>query len=68
VTGWVAKHTGRAFGHAIIEWLSEPHAEYDDPSAPHEQGPFIAEHLQTVQWRGHRVYVPPLRAQLRVCE
>jgi hypothetical protein len=66
--GWVADYTGRAFSHAIIEWLSAPRAELDDASAPHEQGPFIASHLETVQCQGHRIQVPPLSAQLRVCE
>jgi len=65
---WVAKYTGRAFCHAIIEWLSEPLAEHDDVAAPHEQGPFIAGQLEEVHWRGHRVRVPPLLAQLRVSE
>ena len=66
--GWVAEHTGRAFHGAIVEWLSNPHAENDDASAPHEQGPFVADQLETVQWHGHRIYVPPLSAQLRTCE
>ncbi len=55
---WVAKYAGRAFWHAIIEWLSEPLAEHDDVAAPHEQGPFIAGQLEEVQWRGHRVRMP----------
>jgi hypothetical protein len=66
--GWVANYTGRAFCHAVVEWLSEPLAEHDDPAAPHEQGPLIAEQLEVVRWRGHEVRVPPLSAQLRVCE
>jgi hypothetical protein len=66
--GWAAKYTGRAFCHAIIEWISEPLVEYDDASAPNEQGPLIAEQLEVVRWRGHQIRVPPLRAQLQVCE
>lgn len=66
--GWAARRTGRAFDKAIIEWLSEPHPELDDPGAPHEQGPYIASQLETVEWRGHLVHVPPVDAQLRVCE
>lgn len=31
MNGWVAAYTGRAFCHAIVEWLSEPHADHDDP-------------------------------------
>jgi hypothetical protein len=66
--GWVAKHTGRAFYGAILEWLSEPLAENADVSEPHEQGPFVADQLETLQWRDHCVYVPPLSAQLRTSE
>ena len=32
------------------------------------KGPFVADQLKTVQWHGHRIYVPPLSAQLRTCE
>ena len=64
----MAAYTGRAFCHAIVEWLSEPHADHDDPAAPNEPDPFIAGQLETVNWRRHRIRVPPLRAQLRVCE
>jgi hypothetical protein len=66
--GWVAKYVGRAFCHAIIEWLSEPHTELDDRAAPSEQGVFIEPHLEVVRWRGHDVRVPPLWAQLSVAE
>jgi hypothetical protein len=66
--GWAARYTGRAFDESIIEWLSEPHPELDDPAAPHEQGPYIASRLEPVEWRGHLVRVPPLDSQLRVCE
>jgi hypothetical protein len=68
LSGWVAGCAGRAFSHAIIEWISEPLAELDDPGAPREQGPFIEPFLETVAWQGSTVRVPPLCAQLRVCE
>lgn len=57
---WVAKRTGRAFDGVIIEWLSEPHAEMDDPFDPQEQGPHVADHVETVEWRAYRVRLPPL--------
>jgi hypothetical protein len=66
--GWVAAFTGRAFCGAIVEWLAGPHAALDDPAAPHEQGPFVADRIETVRWRGHDVPVPPLSASLRACE
>lgn len=65
---WVAKRIGRAFFGAIIEWLSEPHAHMDDPVDPHEQGPHVADRLETVEWRGYEFRVPPLSAQLAICE
>jgi hypothetical protein len=65
---WVAKRVGRAFCGAIIEWSSEPHPELDDPANPHEQGPYIADVLEIVEWRGHSLRVPPLSAQLVTCE
>lgn len=68
IEGWVAQYTARGFEHAIIEWLAEPWADHDDPAAPHEQGPFIAAHIEEICWRGHLVRVPPLSAQLRICE
>jgi hypothetical protein len=65
---WVAKRVGRAFYGAIIEWSSEPHAELDDPRNPHEHGPYVADLLETVEWRGYCLRVPPLSSQLTVCE
>jgi hypothetical protein len=66
--GWSARWVGRAFCGAVVEWLAEPHAALDDSRAPHEQGPYIADAIEVVEWRGHRVPVPPLDAQLRTCE
>jgi hypothetical protein len=66
--GWVAKRVGRAFHGAVIEWLSEPLVENDDPADPREQGPLVADRLEVVEWRGHRFAVPPLSAQLASCE
>jgi hypothetical protein len=66
--GWVAKRVGRAFYGAVIEWLSEPLVENDDPANPHEQGPLVADRLEFVEWRGHEIAVPPLSAQLASCE
>jgi hypothetical protein len=65
---WAAKYTGRAFHGAIFEWLSDPHPEDDDPADPNEQGPFVADRLETVEWHGRRIPVPPLTVQLAACE
>lgn len=64
---WIAAFTGRAFSHAIVEWLSGPRADRDDPRQPHEQGPYVADRLETVEWHGQRLAVPPLSAQLHTC-
>jgi hypothetical protein len=66
--GWAAKRVGRAFHGAVIEWLSEPSVEKDDPAKPNEHGPLVADRLEIVEWRGHRFAVPPLSAQLASCE
>jgi hypothetical protein len=66
--GWAAAYVGRAFDGAVVEWLAAPHAELDDPDDPIEQGPFVAARIETVRWRGHDVFVPPLAVQLRACE
>jgi len=66
--GWVAERIGRAYHEAIIEWLSEPDAANDDPAEPLEYGSLMAGRLQTVQWGGHRIRVPPLSVQLASCE
>jgi hypothetical protein len=66
--GWAAALIGRAFHGAIIEWLSEPDPEQDDPAAPNEQGPFVADLLETVEWRGHCIRMPPLWVHLHTCE
>jgi hypothetical protein len=66
--GWAAAYVGRAFHGAVVEWLAEPHAGLDDPDDPHEHGPFVADRLETVRWRGHDVRVPPLTVQLRTSE
>jgi hypothetical protein len=66
--GWVAKRIGRAFCGAIVEWLSEPYAANDVPGNPREQGPLVERLLETVEWRGYQLRVPPLTAQLATCE
>jgi hypothetical protein len=65
---WAAPRVGRAFDGAIVEWISDPHPQLDDRETPHEHGPFVADRLETVEWRGHRIRVPPLAVQLAVCE
>jgi hypothetical protein len=61
--GWVAEWTGRAFTGALFEWLAIP---FD--REPHEQGSAAAHRLETVDWRGRQVLVPPLDLQLAVAQ
>lgn len=65
--GWRSA-SDRAFHKGIIEWISGPHAEMDDPANPHEQGPHVADQLEIVEWRGRHVRVASLSAQLATCE
>jgi hypothetical protein len=65
--GWVANYVGRAFCHAVVEWLSEPRLELDDPAAPSEHGAFVEPYLEMVHWQGHDIRVPPLSVQASAC-
>jgi hypothetical protein len=65
---WAAGYVGRAFEGAIIEWLADPHSELDDAANPYEQGPYVSDRLETVEWRGHSVCIPPLSAHLASAE
>lgn len=65
VQGWVCSWWGRAFLHARFEWVGGVNAQADQP-APSDFGPVAAARLETVQWRGHALRVPPLDLQLQV--
>jgi hypothetical protein len=60
---WVAEVFGRAYGPARIEWVGGMRAWVDEPE-PGDLGPYAEARLETVEWRGHAVRVPPLRLQL----
>jgi len=65
--GWVADWFGRAFDRALIEWVSDVHADVDT-AGPHAQGPIAASRREPVAWRGHEILCSPLDVQLSVCE
>lgn len=65
VQGWVCSWWGRAFLGARFEWVGGVNAAADQP-APSDFGPAAAGRLETVEWRGHRIRVPPLDLQLQV--
>jgi len=58
----------RGFDGARFECVGGVHASVDDGELPSDFGPVAAGRLETLQWRGHRVRVPPLDLQLHVSE
>lgn len=65
VQGWVCNWWGRAFLHARFEWVGGVNAQADQPD-PGDFGPAAAARLETVEWCGHPIRVPPLDLQLQV--
>jgi hypothetical protein len=64
---WFCDWFGRAFLHARIEWVGGVDARADDPEIS-DFGPTAASRMQTIQWRGHTVHVPPLELQLLISQ
>jgi hypothetical protein len=62
--GYLGEWWLRAFAGARIECVGGVHASVE----PADFGPAAAARLDTVQWRGHRLRVPPLDLQLQVSE
>jgi hypothetical protein len=58
----------RGFEGARFECVGGVHASVDDGEGPSDFGPVAGSRLETVQWRGHHVRVPPLDLQLQVSE
>jgi hypothetical protein len=65
VKGWFCAWWGRAFQHARFEWVGDVYAFIDEPE-PSDFGPYAAQHLETLEWRGYPIRVPPLELQHRV--
>ncbi len=65
--GWISNWFGRAFLHASIDWVGGVHDNVDEPDVT-DFGPTAAGRLDTVEWQGREVRVPPLDLQLRVNE
>ncbi|MBN2830288.1 MAG: hypothetical protein JXR56_08205 [Candidatus Cloacimonetes bacterium] len=65
--GWVTKDFGVIFKHARIDIASDPSPVLDDPK-PVDCGPYALAHLETIEWRGHTIKVPPLHLQEYVNE
>ncbi|MBP7461665.1 MAG: hypothetical protein KBA26_10290 [Candidatus Delongbacteria bacterium] len=63
--GWLTKDFGVIFLHVRIDIASDPQAILDDPE-PVDCGPYAQDYLETVEWNGYRIKVPPLDLQLNV--
>jgi hypothetical protein len=66
--GFLGARWLRAFGGVRIECVGGVHASLDEGDEPTDFGPVAAARLETVDWRGHFIRVPPLELQLRVSE
>ncbi len=62
---WISDWWGRAFLHARVEWVGDVHADVDQPHAV-DFGPVAASRLETVNWHGNEIRVPPLDLQMQV--
>lgn len=67
VRGWVCRWWGRAFLEARFEWVGGVEAAADQPYAS-DFGPAAAQRLETIEWQGHAIRVPPLDLQLQVSQ
>lgn len=66
--GYLGERWLRAFAGSRFECVGGVHAAVDDGDGPSDFGPVAASRLETVEWRGHLVRVPPLELQLQVSE
>ncbi|HEX6478895.1 MAG TPA: hypothetical protein VF043_08615 [Ktedonobacteraceae bacterium] len=63
--GWISNWFGRAFLHTRIEWIGGVREDVDEHGMT-EYGPAAASRLETINWQGYEVLVPPLHIQLEV--
>ena len=61
--GWLTKDFGVLFDACRIDIASDPQACLDDPE-PVDCGPYAQVNLETIEWEGFRVPVPPVELQL----
>ncbi len=61
--GWMTKDFGVIFFKARIDIASDPVKELDDP-LPVDCGPTARDNLETINWRGFPVRIPPIEFQL----
>jgi len=61
--GWISNWFGRAFLHTRIEWIGGVREDVDEHGMT-EYGPAAASRLETINWQGYEVPVPPRDIQL----
>lgn len=64
---WIARWFMRAFLHARIEFVGEVFPDFDN-NAPSDFGPIAAQQLETVEWNGTLLRVPPIELMLTITE
>jgi len=65
--GWVHHSFGRSFLHCCLEWCGGV-SQTADAMFASDQGPAAAARLETVEWRGHPLRVPPLDLALNTAQ
>ena len=65
--GYLGKRWFRGFAGARFECVGGVHPTVDDDE-PSDFGPYAAARLETVEWNGHALRLPPLDLQLRASE
>lgn len=63
--GWLTKDFGVIFMDVRIDIASDPARILDKPE-PVDCGPFAKKNLETINWEGYNIKVPPLELQLNV--
>jgi hypothetical protein len=63
--GWLTKDFGVIFLHARIDIASDPQDILDIPE-PVDCGPYAKQNLETIEWNGYEIKVPPLELQINV--
>lgn len=64
---WISDWFARTFLHCRLEWIGTPY-ESVDAAGPTDFGPLAASRLETINWQGHLIKVPPLVMQLETCK
>jgi hypothetical protein len=61
--GWLTREFGVIFLHTRIDIASDPQEILDIPQ-PVDCGPYAKNNLETIEWNGYEIKLPPLELQL----